>query len=419
LVVAPEVLLLDEPSVGVDPLSRRELWQMVQSLLNTGIAVLWSTAYLDEAARCDEVILLHEGAALYQGPPADLIARVDGRTWKMPLPAQASVRKRDLQRAAAATPGVVDAQIQGRSLRLMTEEPRAPAPAGPLQGAAATQTPARLEDAYLAMLPRRSSAATPPAEQPTTNGGDEAMIATKDLTRRFGAFTAVDRISFAVKRGEIFGLLGPNGAGKSTTFKMLCGLLPPSSGEARVAGYDMRTARATARGRLGYMAQKFAHLGHLTVMQNMTFAAQVYGLADKERDARIAESLATYGLEPYRDESCDLLPLGIRQRMALACAVIHHPAILFLDEPTSGVDPVTRREFWDRINGMADSGMTVLVTSHFIDEAEYCDRLGIIYRGKMIALGSPEDVRAQGPDGASLEESFIALVEAYDREHPQ
>jgi ABC-2 type transport system ATP-binding protein len=423
LVVVPDVLLLDEPSVGVDPLSRRELWQMVQSLLGTGIAVLWSTAYLDEAARCDDVILLHDGAMLYQGPPAQLIERVAGRTWRIVLSAsQSTARKRDLQRAATALPGVADAQIQGRSLRLITQDDRPPAVAisGPLQGLSAVPTPPQFGDAYLAMLPPRQAAAPVPTKPIADNADTSSAIETRDLTRRFDSFTAVDRISFSVSRGEIFGLLGPNGAGKSTTFKMLCGLLAPTSGEARVAGFDLRKARAAARGRIGYMAQKFAHLGHLTVSQNMEFAARVYGLANRELTARIDETVEHYGLEQYRHEACDLLPLGIRQRMALACAVIHHPTILFLDEPTSGVDPLTRREFWDRINDMADNGMTVLITSHFIDEAEYCDRLGIIYRGKMIALGLPEEIRtAHDPAGGSLEQAFIALVEAYDRDHPQ
>jgi len=422
LVVAPDVLLLDEPSVGVDPLSQRELWQMVQSLLGTGIAILWSTAYLDEAARCDDVILLHDGSMLYQGPPSDLIGRIAGRTWRIVLPASGTaVRKRDLQRAATALPDVVDGQIQGRSLRLITNSAQPPtATVGPLLGLTVRSTPPQFEDAYLSMLPQRQAVATSPVKSHAAGSGSAVAIETRDLTRRFDSFTAVDRISFNVERGEIFGLLGPNGAGKSTTFKMLCGLLAPTSGEAHVAGFNLRTARAAARGRIGYMAQKFAHVGHLTVLQNMEFAAQVYGLTNREMTVRIEETIGNYGLTNYRTESCDRLPLGIRQRMALACAVIHRPAILFLDEPTSGVDPVTRREFWDRINEMADNGMTVLITSHFIDEAEYCDRLGIIYRGKMIALGLPDEIRtSHDPEGGSLEQAFIALVEAYDREHPQ
>ncbi len=414
LVVTPEVLLLDEPSVGVDPVSRRELWAMVQQLQNTGIAVLWSTAYLDEAERCDHVMLLHEGTMLFDGAPKDFTARSEGQTWRMALPAKAA-EKRELQRAAAALPGVIDSQIQGRALRLVVEKD---APAPTLPGLTAEQIPPRLEDAYLAMLhpPHKP----PPIVEHTEEVGSGELIRVHDLTRKFGAFTAVDHLSFEVQRGEIFGLLGPNGAGKSTTFKMLCGLIPASSGEAHVAGFDLRVARADARGRLGYMAQKFAYVGYLSVEQNMRFAAGVYGLSKKEANERVEEAIDAFGLAPYRSSACGLLPLGIKQRMALACAILHRPAILFLDEPTSGVDPVTRHEFWARINAMADAGMTVLVTSHFIDEAEYCDRLAIIYRGKMIGLGSPEEIKAQhDKGGAGLEAAFISLVENYDREHPQ
>jgi ABC-2 type transport system ATP-binding protein len=413
-VVAPEVLLLDEPSVGVDPVSRRELWRMVRDLQGTGIAVLWSTAYLDEAERCDHVMLLHEGRLLFDGIPGDLTARETGRTWRMAIPASAA-EKRRLRRAAAALPGVVDAEIQGRALRLVVE-PGSPPPE--LPDLRAEPAAPRLEDAYLAML--RSPRRAPPPVPPIADTGDGDLIVTRNLTRRFGSFTAVDGISFSVGRGEIFGLLGPNGAGKSTTFKMLCGLLAASGGEATVAGFDLSVARADARGRLGYMAQKFAYIGHLTVLQNMRFAAGVYGLGRDDAGARVEEAIDAYGLAPYRHAPCGLLPLGIKQRMALACAVLHRPAILFLDEPTSGVDPVTRREFWLRINAMADAGMTILVTSHFIDEAEYCDRLAIIYRGKMIGIGSPEEIKAaHDRTGGGLEAAFIALVEDYDREHPQ
>ncbi len=414
LVVTPEVLLLDEPSVGVDPVSRRELWAMVQQLQNTGIAVLWSTAYLDEAERCDHVMLLHEGKLLFDGAPKDFTARSEGQTWRIALPAKAA-EKRELQRAAAALPGVIDSQIQGRALRLVVEKD---APRPSLPGLTAEQIPPRLEDAYLAMLnpPHKPL----PAVEHTEETGTGDLIRVHDLTRIFGDFTAVDHLSFEVQRGEIFGLLGPNGAGKSTTFKMLCGLIPATSGEAYVAGFDLRVARADARGRLGYMAQKFAYVGFLSVEQNMRFAAGVYGLAKKAAEDRVAEAIDAFGLEPYRNSPCGLLPLGIKQRMALACAILHRPAILFLDEPTSGVDPVTRHDFWARINAMADAGMTVLVTSHFIDEAEYCDRLAIIYRGKMIGLGSPEEIKAQhDKEGAGLEAAFISLVENYDREHPQ
>jgi ABC-2 type transport system ATP-binding protein len=423
LIVAPDILLLDEPSVGVDPLSRRELWRMVRALQDTGIAVLWTTAYLDEADGCDEVILLHDGAVLDHGVPATISAAVAKRTWRAALPQQ-GVRKRDLQRAAMAVKGVVDAQIKGRNLRIVMAEDGAPPDLGSselLRAMTAQSTAPLFEDAYLAAMRRQrapgvQSAVEHAALGPGTESqGDGNVIETKNLSKRFGNFTAVDKFSFSVKRGEIFGLLGPNGAGKSTTFKMLCGLIPPSSGEALVAGYDLATARADARSRIGYMAQKFAYLGHLTMAQNMDFAGGVYGLSGDALQRRLADVRAEFGLAPYLHQNCGDLPLGIKQRMALACAVLHKPAILFLDEPTSGVDPVTRREFWARLNAMADDGTTILITSHFLDEAEYCDRMVIIYRGRQIAAGSPDEVKAgQGGAEATLEDAFIKLVEAHD-----
>ncbi|MCB2107722.1 MAG: ABC transporter ATP-binding protein [Rhodobacteraceae bacterium] len=429
LVVPPDILLLDEPSVGVDPLSRRELWTMVRSLQNTGIAVLWSTAYLDEAERCDHVILLHDGVVLDSGTPRDLNRLVDGRAWKAALPDDSSVAaKRDLQRAANQTRGVVDAQIQGRTLRVvMTEKDAAPDFASsqfaPLRQLTVKPTTPLFEDTYLAALRAKRGDEAPVAAdigtynvQAGQNANGRPVIETRDLTRRFGAFTAVDRVSFSVKAGEIFGLLGPNGAGKSTTFKMLCGLLPPTDGTALVAGFDLGRSRADARSHIGYMAQKFAYYGLLTMRQNMEFAGGVYGLRGKLLVERLKDAVEEFDLGPYFDLPCGDLPLGIKQRMALACALLHSPSILFLDEPTSGVDPETRREFWARLNALADDGTTILITSHFLDEAEYCDRMVIIYRGKLIASGSPDEIkRAGGDETRTLNEAFIALIEDYDR----
>ncbi len=429
LVVSPDILLLDEPSVGVDPVSRRELWSMVKALQGTGIAVLWSTAYLDEADGCDHVILLHEGQVLDQGPPAEISSHVAKRTWRVALPSgQEAGRKRDLQRAAAHVQGVVDAQIKGRNLRIVTAEDDAKPDLtqSPMPGLAkliVEPTAPQFEDAYLAAMRKQNLIAATTAFDAISvmphdaNVQHDVVIETADLSKRFGDFTAVDRFSFSVQQGEIFGLLGPNGAGKSTTFKMLCGLIPPTSGKALVAGYDLATARADARSRIGYMAQKFAYVGHLTVAHNMDFAGGVYGLSGAVLKDRIAEVVDEFGLAPYLSSNCGELPLGIKQRMALACAVLHKPAILFLDEPTSGVDPVTRREFWARLNAMADDGTTILVTSHFLDEAEYCDRMTIIYRGRQIAAGSPDEIKAgQAVNGEqpTLEEAFIGLVEQHD-----
>ena len=239
------------------------------------------------------------------------------------------------------------------------------------------------------------------------------------MTKKFGNFTAADQISFSIARGEIFGLLGPNGAGKSTTFKMMCGLLRPTSGRARVTGLDLYQAAAATRARVGYMAQKFSLYGDLSVRQNLNFFTGVYGLARAHRREQLERMTTAFRLGPYLDSSAGELPLGFKQRLALACAVMHDPAVLFLDEPTSGVDPLTRREFWSHINAMVESGVTVMVTTHFLDEAEYCDRIALIYRGHVIALGSPDDlkerVRSEQQPEPTLEDAFIALVEDFDR----
>jgi ABC-2 type transport system ATP-binding protein len=419
LVGSPDLLLLDEPSVGVDPLSRRELFAMVRKLLDQGVTVMWSTAYLDEAERCDRVLVLNAGKTLDDGPPAAFRDGVAGRTFQVAAPPGAAKRKRaaDLWRV----PGVKDVSIQGASIRLLTEGPLAsPPPEG--WPADAKPVPPRFEDAFIAALPTQRF--QPDAEEEGAAGrlaGTEAAIEARDLVKRFGSFAAVDGVSFSVGRGEVFGLLGPNGAGKSTTFRMLCGLLTPTAGTAKVAGVDLIAAPAFARARLGYMSQKFSLYGDLTPQQNLRFFAGAYGMAAAKRDKRVAALSEEFELGAYARERSADLPLGFKQRLALAAAILHDPEILFLDEPTSGVDPLTRREFWRRIDAMAMRGVTVLVTSHFMDEAEYCDRLILIYRGKAIAEGTPDTLKQQTatPDhpDPSLEDAFIAIVEDWDRRH--
>jgi len=440
LVRPPRLLLLDEPSVGVDPVSRRELWSMVQALIDEGMSVLWSTAYLDEAERCHEVLLLSEGHLLDQGPPGHFSARIQGRTFALP---SEGVDKRALLGRAIETPHVMDAVIKGHRVHLLLDSRADRGAVEDLErktwgetGRLVTVPPA-FEDAFIALLKERRDAATETAPAPPSraadgarpasgitgiNGaGDGPVIRVAGLARSFGRFRAVDGIDFEVSKGEIFGLLGPNGAGKSTTFKMLCGLLPPSDGKALVLGIDLRRAAATARGRIGYMAQKFSLYGDMSVLQNLRFFASAYGLAGKIRRAKIERALDEFALRPFAEANSGDLPLGYKQRLALACAIMHEPGVLFLDEPTSGVDPLVRREFWSRINEMAAAGVTVMVTTHFMEEAEYCDRIGIIYRGKLVATGSPEALKVEHrtpehPD-PTLEDAFIDLIERYDREH--
>jgi ABC-2 type transport system ATP-binding protein len=252
--------------------------------------------------------------------------------------------------------------------------------------------------------------------RPRAPAADDTVIEVRDVYRRFGDFVAVKGVSFSVRRGEIFGLLGANGAGKSTTFRMLCGLLPASAGTLTVAGHDLRHAAAKARGRLGYMAQRFSLYANLTVAENLRFFASTYGLDGDARAKRIRWALENFELTPYADGNSGDLPLGFKQRLAFAAALMHEPDILFLDEPTSGVDPLARREFWERTNALAESGVTVLVTTHFMDEANYCDRLVIMAEGEVLALGTPaqmkERFRTPGNPHPTMEDAFIGLIEA-------
>jgi len=413
----PDVLLLDEPSVGVDPVSRRELWKMVGELTDDGMAVIWSTAYLDEAERCDHVLLLNAGKLEFSGRPEALTDRLQGRSYR--IRDVAGDRRRVLAETLELDP-VCDGVIQGAAVRAVVREgadTRALERIAAEHGGRLEPVAPRFEDAFIDLLGGGPGGRSAIAEKmPEVTAGPDTPVACRDLTRRFGSFVATDAVSFAVRRGEIFGLLGPNGAGKSTTFKMLCGLLKPTSGQATVAGHDLRHAPGRAKLQIGYMAQKFSLYGLLSVRQNLEFFAGVYGLKGTARRERIGEMIETFELQPFLDASPDRLPLGFKQRLALSCALMHRPPVLFLDEPTSGVDPVTRREFWTHINGLVRRGVTVLVTTHFMDEAEYCDRVALMFRARIIALDSPDRLKQQAatadvPD-PTMEDAFVRLVEA-------
>jgi ABC-2 type transport system ATP-binding protein len=299
---------------------------------------------------------------------------------------------------ALARPVIIDGVIVGEAIRLVlavgAPPPRASELSSSLRLRVELAKP-RFEDAFVSLLggqPKRTLRLEC-KRRPASDGA--APVEAIDLTRRFGAFTAAERLTFKIRRGEIFGLLGPNGAGKSTTFKMMCGLLRPSEGRALVDGLDLYKAPAAGRARLGYMAQKFSLYGDLSVKQNLEFFAGAYGLAGGTRREAIARVAAAFDLEGHFKVNAGQLPLGFKQRLALSCAVLHDPPVLFLDEPTSGVDPPTRREFWSYINAVVARGVTIMVTTHFMDEAEYCDRVALIYRGRMIAMDSPEVLQAR------------------------
>ena len=421
LVKTPRLLLLDEPSVGVDPISRRELWSMVKELTGEGIGVLWSTAYLDEAERCDTVFLLGDGELLFSGKPGELTGRVRDRVFRI---SDFDERRRRLLTRLLDRDDILDGTLQGRAVRvLMAPASRKP---GPDDFALPTITkivPAQphFEDGFIEILGGGPKGTSTLAERYRhVPPGDRPAIEARGLTKKFGEFTAAHDISFEVPAGRIFGLLGPNGAGKSTTFKMLCGLLTPTGGDGAVVGHDLRSASSDARAALGYMAQKFSLYGDLSVRQNLEFFAGAYGLnRDAARNA-IDNVVDIFELGERLSVDAGTLPLGFKQRLALACAVMHQPPVLFLDEPTSGVDPVMRREFWVHINGLVEKGVTVLVTTHFMEEAEYCDEITLIYRSEQIATGSPDDLKAKAAalgdlDDPTMEDAFIALIEASER----
>ncbi|MEI8207968.1 MAG: ATP-binding cassette domain-containing protein [Methylococcales bacterium] len=416
LLGTPQLLLLDEPGVGVDPISRRELWKMVHDLIADGMTVVWSTAYLDEAELCHDVLLMNEGQLLFYGKPEDMTNRIRDRSFQIRNP---SGSRRQVLERALRHPNVMDGVIQGHHVRLVLRK-NTPLPdlleleAG--ENAELVPVTPRFEDAFIEALGGGPGGDSVLAQRlQAIVGDDNIIIEAHHLTKLFGAFTATDQVNFAVKRGEIFGLLGPNGAGKSTTFRMMCGLLAPSSGTAQVLGIDLKKSASLARQQLGYMAQKFSLYGNLTVQQNLNFFSGVYGLKGHRQKSIVNDMIEVFKLQPFLNTTPDTLPLGFKQRLALACAVMHEPPILFLDEPTSGVDPVTRREFWTHINGMVEKGVTVMVTTHFMDEAEYCDRIALVFRGKIIAAGTPDQLKSQvatpeNPD-PSMEDAFIALVQ--------
>lgn len=422
LVKTPTLLLLDEPSVGVDPISRRELWKMVYDLIEEGISVVWSTAYLDEAERCHTVLLLNEGKLLYSGTPSQITHRVENRVFKV---SNIKGSRRQLLFTFLSQKNVIDGVIQGQDLRVVIRDPHLPpVEAGTIASQDFLITPIapRFEDAFIDILGGGPGGGSKLAEYaPQVTESSKTVVVADQLTKKFGSFTAAHNISFTIKRGEIFGLLGPNGAGKSTTFKMLCGLLKPTEGRASVNGYDLQQAPAVARSHIGYMAQKFSLYGMLSVLQNLLFFSGIYNLRDAQQQEAVDEMIDIFDLHEYANSSSEMLPLGFKQRLSLACANMHHPEVLFLDEPTSGVDPLTRREFWNHINGLVEKGVTVMVTTHFMDEAEYCDRIALVYRGEVIHLATPDQLKevartAKNPN-PTLEDAFIQLIEEYDAQH--
>jgi ABC-2 type transport system ATP-binding protein len=410
----PQILFLDEPSVGVDPISRRELWEMVTQLKKENITILWSTSYLDEAERCQEVIVLNKGRVLYEGSPQNLTEKMKSRTFQIQ---KIATDRRRVLRKLLPEKEVIDGVIQGSSVRIVLKNGVNNIDVSKFDAgseAQIVQVAPRFEDAFIDLI---GSCPKEPSffirYMPEIKKDGSIAVEVKNLIKKFGNFTAVDNISFSVNRGEIFGLLGPNGAGKSTTFKMLCGLITPTDGEAFISGVSVKKVKSQARSRIGYMAQKFSLYEDMTVLQNLNFFSGIYPIPKSERREIVNRMVEFFYLAPYQNVKSKELPLGFKQRLALSCSTMHHPEILFLDEPTSGVDPITRREFWNHINGMVEKGMAIVITTHFMDEAEYCDRIALINQGRIIKMGTPDELKTSVTSkelpNPSLEDAFIFL----------
>ena len=353
LIHDPDLLILDEPTTGVDPLSRRQFWQLIDRIRarRSGMSVIVATAYMEEAERFDWLVAVNAGKVLATGSPAELKAG-----------------------AGVAT----------------------------------------VEDAFIALLPEQHGGHQALLIPPRPSFAGEPIITAHDLTCRFGDFTAVDRVNFTIERGEIFGFLGSNGCGKTTTMKMLTGLLPPTAGEALLFGKPLDADDMNSRYRVGYMSQSFSLYTELTVRQNLDLHARIFDLPTRKAVLRIAELVRKFGLSDYLDQRTLDLPLGIRQRLSLAIAIVHEPEILILDEPTSGVDPLARDRFWEALIDLSrNQGVTIFVSTHFMNEAERCDRISLMDSGRVLATGTPHElVEARG--AATLEDAFISYLEAAD-----
>jgi len=402
LIHEPELAILDEPTTGVDPVSRRDFWMILAELVQEhGMTALVSTAYMDEASRFDRLSFLSGGCVLASGTPAVIQALVPGCMVTVQTTPQ-------MEALACLKKAFSQVEVLGPMLHVFTEEVRPEAAAkqveASLGGINAPQIHVDepdLEDVFVALLLRQSPIKPTNDLPPVTFGasrpgfsGEELAIDASNLVRDFGSFRAVDQVSFQVRQGEIFGLLGANGAGKTTVIKMLTGIIRPTAGEGRIAGTDMQDAGGAIKERIGYMSQAFSLYLDLTVVENIRLFAGIYGLGKRETKERIDWVISMAGLTGYESDLTGRLPMGVRQRLALGCALVHRPRVLFLDEPTSGVDPIGRRHFWDILVRLSrEEGVAVLITTHHMTEAEHCDHLALMYAGQIVEDGSPADMK--------------------------
>ena len=408
LVHEPELLILDEPGLGVDPLSRRQLWQMLERFRARGITVIAATSYMDEAERCDRVVLLDSGSVIALDTPATLRKRSEGRVFEVvgpnPMRLAAQLAREQGPRAIQVLPDRVRFQmLPSSSVAALTPG---------IASASVRDAVPTLEDVFA-----QSGAPTGPAEPPSVGRGEPRSagsgIATDALTVEFGTFRAVDNVSLTVERGQLLALLGPNGAGKTTLIRALCGLVRIARGGGAVAGVPVGENAQALRQRIGYMSQRFSLYLDLTAAENLRFFASAYGLGGAQARTRIAWACEHTAFDPREPRLVASLSGAERQRLALACSILHEPAVLFLDEPTSGIDPAARYRFWWLIRSLAAGGMTILVTTHYLDEAAYCDRIGLMDRGRLIAAGNLGALRETLAGGAEVgvETIFVAALE--------
>ncbi len=403
LVPEPRVLLLDEPTTGVDPVSRREFWDTLAHLAAEGLTIVLATPYLDEAERCNRVAFMHQGEIRQTGTPAELRASLNARRIEIHT-ADLAAAERVLSPLAGPGAEIIDVQRFGDRLDMLVRKPEEAQriAAGALSAAGLSLDRVRIDEptlentfvATLRNLGQKVHREPFPGRRDHRGLRGKIAIGATNLTKQFGAFTAVRNVTAQVRYGEIYGLLGANGAGKTTTIKMLCGLLPPTSGGMQLAGQTGGLRSPEVRQRIGYMSQKFSLYDDLSIGENLEFFAGVYGVPERERAEKKRWVISFSGLEGREDQLIGSLPQGWKQRVAFGAAILHEPSVLFLDEPTSGVDPLARRSFWTMINRLADAGAAILVTTHYLEEAEQCNRLGFMVAGELVTEGSPTGIKS-------------------------
>jgi ABC-2 type transport system ATP-binding protein len=400
LIAEPKILLLDEPTTGVDPVSRREFWDTLVNLSLEGMTIVVATPYLDEAERCNRVALMFDGKVQQTGTPAEIRAGLGLDRLEVH-----SADLKHTEEILERTAGIEDVQRFGDRLDVMVKNAeegqrtvRHALAEEHLDGEIRAVSPT-LENAFVSILRDLGDEAKarpfPRAREFRERPAETIAIGARNLEKHFGDFQAVKGVDIEVKYGEIYGLLGANGAGKTTTIKMLCGLLEPSTGEVELAGETGSLRSSFVRQRIGYMSQKFSLYDDLTIEENLDFFAGVYQVPRRERADKKEWVLSFSGLEGYGKLLTGSLPGGWKQRVAFGAAVMHEPSVLFLDEPTSGVDPLARRAFWKMISSFADRGVAVLVTTHYLEEAEQCNRLGMMVAGELVAQGTPTGLKAE------------------------